>query len=230
MGSKHPEEQGKLLLNSVERILDRPDAIIAVVNEMKRKNPRHSIPREEVWVDAVASSIVSHYSNRSAISGGMTAIPGIIPGVGTVLAAVGGALADVVLMLKYEVEMAMALTHLYGFDIRESGERQLAFLLASVNTYRVKSSRKGDPDLGLVDLGLTTGTAIWKYTPREISKALLMVMTSLVLLSLPKGFFRAIPLVGVVVGGSVNKVLTTRVGQFCKDQLEIRKKEAAVSR
>lgn len=64
----------------------------------------------------------------------MAAAPALIPGAGTLMAALGGALADMGFLLKYEVEMALVLSHLYGFDIRRDEERQLAFLRASVGT------------------------------------------------------------------------------------------------
>ena len=153
---------------------------------------------------------MSHFSNRAALSGGLAAAPALIPGAGTLVAAVGGGLADVGFLLKFEVEMALTLSHLYGFDIRKDDERQLAFLLASVSTYDARSG-----DNVLLDMAKAEGVAIWKYAPREVSKVLVGVLTKLALQQLSKGLVRAIPLVGIAVGSTLNKVLTGRVGARC---------------
>ena len=47
----------------------------------------------------------------------------------------------------------------------------------------------------------------------------MLVMARLVLMGAGKGLMRALPLVGVAIGGGVNKVLTTRVGHRCRAEL-----------
>jgi uncharacterized protein (DUF697 family) len=222
MATEKPEEQGAKLLSAVERIVDDSDKIIALVQDYRRRTPQPTPQYQDLWHKAVAEAIVSSYSNRSAVSGGVTALPALVPGIGTLIAGLGGWLADMVMVLKFEVEMALALTHLYGFDIRDPNERQLAFLLASVQTYEAKAGESI-----VKDLGQTAGTAIWNYTPRQVSKDLVTVMTRLALLSLSKSFARALPVVGIVVGSSLNKVLTTKVGNSCIAQLALRRKQAA---
>ena len=207
-------EPGQKLLNAVERITDAPETIISMVEEMCRGKDRH----DEATLVEVANKIIQKYSNRSAISGGAAALPGIIPGLGSLAAFAGGTLIDAALILKYEVEMVQALSWLHGFDIREEKERQIALLLASVNTYESKSGRNF-----FVDLAETQGTAIWNYGPRQVSKMIVSVMTKIALLSLSKGFVRALPFVGIAVGGGMNKVLTQKVGKQSVIELKRRK-------
>lgn len=212
------EAQGRKLLTAVERLIRDDEELIAIAERHQREIPREEHADEAAWREAVAALIVSDFSNRSAISGGAAALPSILPGFGTVVSLVGGTLADMALMLKFEVEMALCLTHLHGWDIRQTRERQIAFLLASVNTYEAKS----DQNL-FVDLAAAEGTAVWNYTPRQISKALVSVMTKIALLSVSKGLVRVVPFVGVVVGASMNKVLTGRVGNRCIAELKRRR-------
>src|SRR6185503_1698390 len=115
--------------------VDSPETVVELVEEFKVRTPRSSLPSESAWRKELSAKIVSNFSRKSAVSGGVTSLPALIPGLGTLAAAVGGTFLDLVLVLKFEVEMAMALTYLYGFDIRERNERQFAFLLASVQTY-----------------------------------------------------------------------------------------------
>ena len=219
MSEDKQEQAGRKLLTAVERIVEDPDEIVARV-EAFRKEVEAGVD-EEATLLAVAHRIVRHFSNRSAFAGGATALPALLPGAGTLIAALGGTLADAGFMLKYEGEMALSLTHLYGFDIRREKERQLAFLLASVGTYDAQSGRNF-----FVDLAEAEGTAIWNYAPRQVGKYLISVMAKLVLISTSKGFVKVLPFIGVLVGGSTNKVLTTRVGQRCIDELSRRRRLA----
>ncbi|MBZ4416890.1 EcsC family protein [Myxococcus sp. RHSTA-1-4] len=212
------QEQGRKLLTAVERILADTDSLVALSKQELGKAREKKLPSEDAVRDAAALEVVRHFSNRSAISGGLAALPGLVPGAGTVVAALGGTLADMCMMLKFEVEMALVLSHLYGYDITRDEERQLAFLLASVSTYDAKRERNT-----VMDLAETQGIAFWKYAPREASKMLVSVMTKIALLSVSKGLLRALPLVGIAVGSSMNKVLTNRVGERCMRELKKRR-------
>ncbi|QSQ24165.1 EcsC family protein [Pyxidicoccus parkwayensis] len=213
------QEQGRKLLTAVERILADTDSLIALSKQHLEKARQKGLPSEDAVRDAAALEVVRHFSNRSAVSGGLAALPGILPGAGTLVAALGGTLADMCFMLKFEVEMALVLSHLHGYDITRDDERQLAFLLASVSTYDAKRESERST---VADLAETQGIAFWKYAPREASKVLVGTMTKIALMSVSKGFFRALPLVGIAVGSSMNKVLTQRVGERCTRELKRR--------
>lgn len=208
------EEQGEKLLSAVERIVDDPENLIATVEEYERKTRRDPDGSDAQWRKEVADQLVSHFSTWSAVAGGATALPAAVPGIGTLVATVGGTLADMCMTLKFEVEMALCLTHLYGWDIRDERERQLAYLLASVSTHDAQSGGNY-----LADLAMVEWEALWKYAPRQISKYLLNVMAKLAVVSASKSLVRALPLIGVGVSAGVNKVLTNRVGARCVAEL-----------
>lgn len=218
MKEAEDQEQGRKLLTAVERILADTGSLVALSNAQRSRAREKQLPSEDATRDAAALEVVRHFSNRSAVSGGLAALPGLVPGAGTVVAALGGTLADMCLVLKFEVEMALVLSHLYGYDITRDDERQLAFLLASVSTYDAKRERSA-----VMDLAETQGIAFWKYAPREVSKRVVATMTKIALLSVSKGFLRALPLVGIAVGSSMNKVLTQRVGERCMRELKKRR-------
>ena len=218
MKEAEDQSQGQKLLSAVERIISDTDSLIALAQHHLRQAQKKKLASEAETREAAAAEVVSYFSTRAAISGGLAATPALIPGVGTLLAALGGALADMGFLLKYEVEMALVLSHLHGFDIQKEEERQLAFLLASVGTYDAKSGHNA-----FLDMAQAEGIAIWKYAPREVSKMLVSVMTKIALLQLSKGLVRALPLVGIAVGSSMNKVLTSRVGERCIRDLKTRR-------
>jgi uncharacterized protein (DUF697 family) len=218
MQEAEEQNQGRKLLTAVERILSDTDSLIALAEQHLRRAREEKPGSDELARAAAASEVVRSFSNRAAVAGGLAAAPALIPGAGTLVAALGGALADMGFLLKYEVEMALVLSHLHGFDIRKDEERQLAFLLASVSTYDAKSGGNA-----LLDMAKAEGVAIWKYAPREVSKMLVGVMAKIALLQLSKGLVRALPLVGIAVGSSMNKVLTGRVGERCIRDLQKRR-------
>lgn len=195
---------GRRLLHAVERLVDDSDEIITRVETLKQQLAvEHGRP---VSRERVAERIIARYSNRAAISGGVTALLALLPGVGTVLAVVGGTLADLVLTLKFQVEMTLSLSYLYGHDIRDRRERRLAYLLASLST---DEAARG------VGLARAQADAVWTYAPWQTGKSLLMVMGRLASRSARRGLFKALPVVGAVASASANKVLTVSVGLRC---------------
>jgi uncharacterized protein (DUF697 family) len=161
--------------------------------------------------------VIESYSMRSAIAGGLTALPAAVPGAGTGVALVAGSLVDMTMVLKHEVEMALCLTHLYGFDLRDERERWLAYVLVGVRTYEVQTGRNYfvDPLEAQLD-------ALPRYTPRQMFKIAATVLGRLAVSSLARGWVRALPLVGIFVSASINKLMMTKVGWSCVDTLERR--------
>jgi uncharacterized protein (DUF697 family) len=211
-----PHVMAEKMLSAVERITTKPEEIVALVD-----NLRATTGSEKRLVD----KIISHYSNRCAITGGATALPGLIPGIGTVAYLLTGPLADMVLLLKYEVEMTCALASAHGFDITLPEERQLALLLAAVKTSEVSSGKNV-----LREIGEVSWTAIWNYAPRRVSKAIIEVMAIIALqLLLKRMLLKMIPFIGMAVGAGMNKVLTQRVGNQAEAEISLRKKLLAES-
>jgi len=218
--ARKDEERGKKLLTAVERILADNVTIKALVREAQDKALAalgEETSKKELR-RAAAKEIIKTYSNRAAVAGGASGLPALIPGIGSIALAIGGGLAELTALLKFEVEMALALTHLHGFDIDEPRERQLAFLLASVGTYDAAGKNF------FVDVAKVEGAAIWNYGPRRLGRMVVTALTMVAAVYLWRGLLKMVPLVGIAVGTSMNKVLTQRVGERCKKDLELRRK------
>jgi hypothetical protein len=214
-------EQGRKLLSAVERIIDDTENIIAVVD----RHAEH-IRAEQPGIDddalreLIAVKLVSHYSTASAISGGATALPAIFPGAGSIIALTGGTLLDVAFVLKYEVEMSLALCWNYGFDIRVERERRLAFLLASVLTHDESTGESFINDVMKAET-----QAIWNYAPRQVPKLLAQVFARIAVRQAAKGLGRLLPFVGIAVGAGMNKALTNSTGKKMMEELRRRREE-----
>lgn len=209
-------QDGERLLGIIERLVDDPDELIGRVEAVRRAVHDSSDDAGRSDEAAIAAErLIATYANKAALVGGLTAAVGTFPGVGTVLALAGGTLADVALTMKYEVEMALCLTHLYGHDIRGLEARRFGYLLASVGTYEVNTGRSAE-----VELARLVDAPVRRRVPQQAGKLLLTAMSRLALRRSWKGLLRAVPLVGVVFSASANKVLTTTVGHHCLAALE----------
>ena len=135
----------------------------------------------------------------------------------SLLTALGTTLAEFAVLLKLEVEMTLVLLDLHGFDIDDPKERQLGFLLASVGTYAASTGSNF-----LVDVARVEGEAIWNYAPRKAGKFLIEVMAILAGMYLWRGVIRLLPVIGIVAGTALNKVLTSRVGDRVSADLRTR--------
>ncbi len=201
-------ERGRKLLSAVERIIDDTENIIALVDRHAEhlRSAQPGIDEDDLR-GLIADKLVSHYSTASAISGGATALPALFPGAGSLIALTGGTLLDVAFVLKYEVEMALALCWTFGFDIRLDRERELAFLLASVLTH---DESTGESFIN--DVARAEAEALWNYGPRQVPKLLAQVFARIAVRQAAKGFARVLPFVGIVVGAGMNKALTSKTG------------------
>lgn len=67
-----------------------------------RRHPEDDTRRQQ---DRIADQIIARYSKITAIAAGAAALPGVIPGVGSLLAFLGGGSIDLALSLKLQVDM-----------------------------------------------------------------------------------------------------------------------------
>ena len=129
-------DKGTHLLNAVERILAPPEQIRQVAQEIYKREKERLPDMPDLLQQRAAAEVIRHYSYATAIGGGVSSLPGLLPGVGTAAAVLGGGLADMVLCLKFEVEMIMALDSLFGHDIDLPRERSFCLLLAGLSAYQ----------------------------------------------------------------------------------------------
>ncbi|MBL8915731.1 MAG: EcsC family protein [Archangium sp.] len=209
MTSESDEEKGKQLLSAVERLISSDEKLIEVVEqaqETARERSPEASKQKETLRELTAQQLTRIYSNRAAIAGGAASVPALIPGFGSIAAAVAGTFAELAYVLKCEVELCLSISHVYGFDIAEPKERQLAFLMAAVSTY------DSDGKNFFADIVRAEATAIWNYGPRVLSGMVIKAMAVVAVGAIGRGFLKMIPVLGIAIGGGMNKVLTQRVG------------------
>ncbi len=194
------ETKGKQLLTAVERLVSTNEALREHVKVCQIKAKGEGL-------DGVAAELTRSYSNRAAIAGGASSLPALIPGIGSIAAGIAGTFAELAYLLKTEVELCLSIAHVYGFDIDDPKERQLAFLLAAVGTYDAGGKNF------FADVVRAEGVALWNYGPRVMARMVLKAMTALALSYVWRGLLRMVPVLGIAIGSGMNKVLTQRVGE-----------------
>lgn len=203
------------LLKAIELVLADPASIRKEALQLKSKYvSRYGNDRSEDEVNTYAADkIISNYSYYTAFVGGTTALTGVIPGLGTVLAAFGGATADAALSMKYQIEMTMAIATIYGHDITIEEEKRLCLIVAGLGAIN-EAAKAGSKELGktasvkMMQQYLKGATL---QTVKEIFKKVGITFTR-------KAAEKAIPFgIGVVIGFSANKGLTWYVGTKARD-------------
>ncbi|TPG10782.1 hypothetical protein EAH88_06655 [Rhodanobacter glycinis] len=195
-------------------ILAKPEDIkqesLNLISKIERANPE----KLEADIRRIASEkIISNYSYFAAFVGGTTALAGVIPGIGTAVAVTGGASADVVASMKFQIEMTMAISTVYGHDILMEEEKRICYVIAGLGAIN-EAAKEGGKAVGskaFISLVRENLKGASLQAVKEIFKKVGITFTRTAL-------EKAIPFgVGVVIGFSANKGLTWYVGSKARD-------------
>ncbi|OCA85895.1 hypothetical protein A8F94_13670 [Bacillus sp. FJAT-27225] len=223
MGEEYKEEDKPAILKAIDILIADPAIIQNDVKQMEEKyytKYSSQLSPSEIQ-DKIAEHIVSNYSYYTAFAGGASALTGVVPGLGTVIAAVGGTTADAALTMKWEIEMVMALATVYGRDISIEEERRVSFLIAGFGVLN-EALKKGVIDLG----GNALQQMVRQYLKGPTLIAVREVFKKVGISFSKKALVKSIPYgVGVVIGFSANKGLTWYVGKKAKDFYKTREYE-----
>ena len=207
------EEEGSRLLKAVELIAISPEDATAIADGYILQS-RKRFPNDAEWDHQLraANKIVGRYSRLAMIVGGASALPGIIPGLGTAVAIVGGGAADSLISMKLQVDMCMCLAAAFKYDITSEDGKHLAFLIAVTGSIQ----RAG------VDAGARLGSKAGVNMLRQYLKGGALQATKQAFRRVSVTFTRkaaekAVPFgVGAFIGAGVNYGLTRYVGNQAK--------------
>ena len=207
---RNVNDGGSSLLKAVELIAINAADAKALVSKYKTK-AKQSKPdaNDREIIDIVVKKIISRYAKLSATSGGATALTGVVPGIGTALALVGGGLTDATISMKFQVDMTMCIAEAMGWDMTNEDARRATYLIVGMGA--------------LEKFGIDEGTKLAskagvKLVKKYLSGAVLMVTKEIFqkfgITFTRKAFEKALPLgIGVVIGASFGYALTKYVGK-----------------
>jgi uncharacterized protein (DUF697 family) len=210
-----PQEGKMTLLKAIELLIAKPESIkaaTAAILKKYRKRYRDDTSDDDIK-ELAANKVIQNYSYMAAFSGGATALAGVVPGLGTVLSVAGGATADMALCMKFQIEMVMAIAHIYEHDILDEEERHLCFIIAGLGAVNQAGQR------GAKEVGSKAFTKmVQQYLKGPTLVAIKEIFKKVGITFTRKGLEKAIPFgIGVVIGFSVNKTLTWYIGVKARD-------------
>lgn len=206
-GEDEPEAAAKPpLLAALEKILADPEEIRLDVQKLRvrlrRKHRGRALDR------AVAGALVDRAARRTMLVGGATSLATVVPGLGSLAGAFGGAVADAALSLKYEVEMVQGIAWAHGRDLTLEEEQRACLILAGVGALA------GASKAGALRLSTRAFVKVIDDLLAGNTGRILKVIFRLLGLRVgPRFAARLIPLgVGVSVGLLANRGLTRAIG------------------
>jgi uncharacterized protein (DUF697 family) len=209
MSDGNENDTGSRLLKAVEAIAISPESASALVLQYKVEASKKSPQANEHEIQQiVGKKIIGRYSKLSATSGGVTALAGVIPGVGTAVAMAGGGITGTTLCVKLQVDMAMCLASTFGWDLNSEDARHLSFLIAV----------SGSLEKFGAEAGTRIATKAGVSMLRQYLKGTTLVVIKQLFSRLGITFTRkakkmAIPFgVGMAISSSANYALTSYVG------------------
>ena len=211
--SSSDEERGGGLLKAVKSVIIKPEDAKALVEaQRKRFNERYSKDDESKIQERIARAIVARYAKLAAIVGGGSALTGIVPGLGTVIAVTGGATADAIICMKLQVDMCYCLAEAFGYDITREDSRHLAFLIACGGTLEKAGVGAG------VKIATKAGVKMLRqYLKGAALQAVREFFKRIGFRFARKAAEKALPFgIGVVISSSANYGLTRYVGRQAK--------------
>ena len=220
------EDRGGRLLKAIDAIAISPDDAIAIADRYLDQS-REKFPRDSKWKHQLraADKIIKRYAKLTMMVGGATGLPGVIPGLGTAVAVVGGGAADSLVCMKLQVDMCMCLAAVFGYDITSEDGKHLAFLIAATG-----SAQRAGVGIG-AQVGSKAGVRILRqYLKGAALQALKQAFRRVGITFTRKAVERAIPFgVGVAIGAGANYGLTRYVGRQAKEWFIIDKTTQPVS-
>ncbi len=211
-------DTGSTLMKMVDAIaISHEDAKALVLGYQQQVQKSKPSLQASKQLELVTKKIIDRYSKLSAASGGATALPGVIPGVGTAVALTGGILADVAASMKFQIDMTMCLAVAINGELTKEDAKALSFMIALTGTVEQATTKGATTVASKAAIRLLRehlkGPVL--VTIKELFKKVGIIFTR-------KAAEKAIPLgIGVVVGASVNYALTRYVGKYAVDTLTL---------
>ncbi|MBP2641049.1 MAG: hypothetical protein H6Q66_2000 [Firmicutes bacterium] len=199
-----------LLLKAVEMIVSNPadikKQVIAMENQYYEK---YGGKKSKDQIQALmCEHIIKNYSYFTAFSGGVTALAGIVPGLGTLVSTLGGGTADAALCMKWQIEMVMAIASIYGRDITNEEEKMICFMVAGLGAIN-EFGKNGFKNIG----NKAFCNMIKQYLSGTTLQGVKQIFKQVGITFTQKAALKAAPFgISVIISSGANKLLTKYVG------------------
>lgn len=165
------------------------------VNRLKKKKP--ALSNEEIGL-----ILLKKKSRWCAAAGAVTALPGIFPVIGTLVAALAGTALDMAAMSFLLTEMILEMAKVYGRNLNLPGpSKEAVWVLAS------------SVGAGVAGRGLTRFT-VARLSGSAFTRLIEQALLALGIRATQRTILRVIPFIGTIIAGAVNYYTCKKVGEF----------------
>lgn len=204
------ENTHDLIYKAVEKIAISPADAMAVINGYKNQvlNNNPNISKQELQ-KMISTKVIDRYSKVSAMSGGITSLAGVIPGVGTVPAIIGGSSVDVAVSMKLQVDMVMCIAAAYDYDLNNEDAKHMSFLIAGLGALEQTGTVQANKLASKAGVKM-----IEKYLKGAVLETLKKIFQNIGINFTKVAVKKALPFgIGVFVSSTTNYALTKYVGK-----------------
>jgi hypothetical protein len=208
------EGSGSALMKMVEAIaitpMDARELVTQYEDQVRQAKPNATDAQTQTLV---TDKIIARYSKMAAASGGATSLAGVIPGVGTAVAMVGGGLADASVCMKFQIDMTMCLGIAINKKMTNEDAKHMSFIIALSGSLEqmAKDGASKVASKAAVKVVENTLKGATLTTVKQLFKLIGITFTK-------KAATKAIPFgIGVVIGTTANYALTRYVGSVARD-------------
>lgn len=125
------KEESSSLMKMVEAIAISPQDARVLVEQCRKQALKSSrLAPEDKIQDVVVDKIISRYSKLAATSGAATALPDVVPDIGTAVSAIGGGMADISVCMKLQIDMTMCRAVAINGKISNEDVKQMSYIIA----------------------------------------------------------------------------------------------------
>ena len=204
---------GSLLLQAIEAVAISPERAKSISKKYMVGNGNDDGSSEMERSEA-ADKIITRFARNAGAVGVVTALPAVIPGIGTGISIGLGAPSDIVACMKLQVDMCMCLASVYGLNVDVDVEvRYRVYLAAAVGTIVHKSGGK---------IAIRAAERLLReHLKGAALQGVKQAFKQVGIVFTRKSVERIIPLgIGAAIGGLANYGLTVFVGKRTKKDFE----------
>lgn len=208
------EDSGSRLMKAVQAIAITPKDAKAIVHDYTSQARSKDTNATDGQIKLkVAEKIISRYAKLAATSGGTTALAGVIPGIGTAAAMLGGGSVDMALSVKFQVDMTMCLAFTFKDGLGDEDAIHMSYIIA------ISSALEKAGSTGATKIASKAGaTMVNRYLKGATLAAIKQLFKAMGITFTRSAFTKAIPFgVGVVIGSAAGYGVTKYVGNQARD-------------
>ncbi|GBF34050.1 hypothetical protein DCCM_3161 [Desulfocucumis palustris] len=177
-------------------------------NDVRKRVLKIKKKNQELNNRQLCEMVIKNKSRWCAASGAVTALPGAFPGLGTVVAVLGGTALDITALSYFMSEMILEMSAIYGRDLNiPAASREALWVFVSA----VSSDLAGK--------GLARAAAA-RMGRQAVLKLLQELLLSLGIRVSQRSLLKIIPVLGTVISSAVNYYICKKIGAIAADYYE----------